>query len=44
MDFGFSGQEDKFRQEVRDFLNKEIPPTWVKSGTTTPGEIDSEEE
>jgi len=44
MDFGFSKQEEKFRQEVRDFLNKEIPPAWVKSGTTTPGEIDSEEE
>jgi len=44
MEFGFSEQEEKFRQEVRDFLNKEVPPSWVKGGMFTQGEIENEEE
>jgi len=44
MDFGFSEQEEKFRQEVRDFLDKESPSSWVKGGMWSDGEIESEEE
>jgi len=29
MDFQFSEEQEKFRQEVRDFLEKEIPPDWM---------------
>ena len=28
MNFAFSKEEEAFRQEVRDWLNAEIPPTW----------------
>jgi len=44
MEFGFSEPEEKFRQEVRDFLNKEIPPSWVKGGMLSAGETENEEE
>ena len=44
MDLAFSEQEEKFRQEVRDFLNKEIPPNWVKGGMLSAGETENEEE
>jgi len=44
MEFGFSEQEEKFRQEVRDFLSKEIPSSWVKSGIFSQGELENEEE
>jgi len=38
MDFGFFEQEERFRQEVRDFLDKEVPSSWVKGGIWTEGE------
>ncbi|MSQ25631.1 MAG: acyl-CoA dehydrogenase [Dehalococcoidia bacterium] len=28
MDFGFTPEQQAFRQEIRDFLAKEIPPDW----------------
>lgn len=29
MDFQFTEQQENFRQEVRCFLNKELPADWV---------------
>jgi len=29
MDFGFTVEQNKFRQEVRGFLNTELPPDWL---------------
>ncbi len=29
MDFKFSHEEETFRQEVKEFLDKELPPDWV---------------
>jgi len=44
MDFGFSEKEEKLRQEVRQFLAKEIPPDWLKTGATSYAQIDTAEE
>ena len=32
MDFRFSPEDERFRQEVRDFLKDELPPDWLESG------------
>ena len=32
MDFRFSEKEEAFRQEVRDWLEKEIPARWIELG------------
>lgn len=29
MDFGFSEEEERFRQEIRQFVRDEIPPEWI---------------
>ncbi|MEJ2738834.1 MAG: acyl-CoA dehydrogenase family protein [Dehalococcoidia bacterium] len=29
MDFAFTAEQDRFRQEVRDFLNSELPPDYI---------------
>ena len=29
MDFAFTTEQDRFRQEVRDFLNSELPPDYI---------------
>lgn len=42
MDFRFSEEEERFRQEVRDFVKQELPPDWVAYGIL--GEVDTEEE
>jgi len=44
MDFGFSPKEEALRQEVRQFLEKEIPPDWLKTGVIPEVQIDTEEE
>lgn len=38
MDFRFSAEDERFRQEVRDFLKRDLPPDWLESG------IDAESE
>jgi len=42
MDFRFSEEDEKFRQEVRDFIEKELPPHW--RGTGLLSEAHGEEE
>ena len=32
MDFRFSQEEEQFRQELLDFLDKELPPGWNNDG------------
>lgn len=45
MDFEFSAEQDKFREEVREFLNKELPPDWVGyAGTTVDDVVDHRED
>ena len=39
MDFRFSQEEEQFRQELLDFLDKELPPGWNNGGA-----VDAEEE
>ena len=39
MDFRFSQEEEQFRQELLDFLDKELPPGWNNDGA-----VDAEEE
>ena len=39
MDFRFSQEEEQFRQELLDFLYKELPPGWNNDGA-----VDAEEE
>ena len=36
MDFAFTAEQERFRQEVRSFLDRELPPDWVGylGGTT----------
>ena len=35
MDFRFSQAEEKFRQELLDFLERELPPDWKGGGRAT---------
>jgi len=44
MEFGLSEQQEKFRQEVRDFLDREIPSSWAKTSLEAEEQIDNEEE
>ncbi len=37
MEFGFSEQEQAFREEVEDFLKKELPPDWPERSRHWPG-------
>lgn len=37
MDFRFSPQEEAFRQEVDDFIKKELPSNWVEESLYWPG-------
>ena len=37
MEFKFSEKEEAFRQEVEDFLKKELPPDWPKRSMHWPG-------
>ena len=32
MDFRFTEEDERFRQEVREFINKELPPDWTGTG------------
>ena len=43
MDFQFTKEQEKFRQEVRTFLDRELPPGWVGyvGGTTGDHVVDS---
>ncbi|MEE9284297.1 MAG: acyl-CoA dehydrogenase family protein [Dehalococcoidia bacterium] len=40
MEFQFTEKQERFRQEIRDFLSKELPPGWVEGGLA----LDDEEE
>lgn len=45
MDFGFTAEQKSFRQEVRAFLDAELPPDWVGYIAPTTGDyIDSGED
>ncbi len=37
MDFRFSSQEEAFRQEVEDFIKKELPTNWTEESHYWPG-------
>jgi alkylation response protein AidB-like acyl-CoA dehydrogenase len=45
LDFAFTSEQEKFRQEVRTFLDAELPPDWVGylGGTTGDHVIESSE-
>jgi len=45
LDFAFTSEQEKFRQEVRTFLDAELPPDWVGylGGTTGDHVIESNE-
>jgi len=45
LDFRFTAEQEKFRQEVRAFLNRELPPDWVGylGGTTGDHVVESSE-
>ena len=38
MDFQFTKEQEKFRQEVRTFLDTELPPGWVAYVAPTTGD------
>ena len=42
MDFRFTQEEEKFRQEIREFLKRELPPDWT--GWPVLGEADTDED
>ncbi len=37
MDFGFNSHEDAFRQEVDDFIKRELPANWAEENNYWPG-------
>ena len=37
MDFGFNSQENAFRQEVDDFIKRELPANWAEESHYWPG-------
>jgi 3-oxocholest-4-en-26-oyl-CoA dehydrogenase alpha subunit len=37
VDFGFNSQEDAFRQEVDDFIKRELPANWAEESHYWPG-------
>ena len=41
MDFKFTKEEEKFRQEVRDFIRKELPRDWNGVGFNVEDEFSS---
>ena len=43
MDFEFSEEQERFRQEVRDFLDRELPPDWMGVEPIAEQELDTEE-
>ncbi len=43
MRFQFSEEQERFRQEVRDFLDRELPPDWEVVEPIPEEELDSEE-
>ena len=44
MDFQFTEELERFRQEVRDFLEKEIPPDWMAVEFNPEQELETEED
>ena len=44
MDFQFSEEQERFRQEVRDFLDKEIPPDWMAVEFNPEQELETDED
>lgn len=38
VDFGFTAEQEKFRQEIRAFLDAELPPDWVGYVAPTTGD------
>lgn len=44
MDFKFSHEEELFRQEIREFLNKELVPDWVGHIGPTMGQVEAEDD
>jgi len=43
MDFQFSEEQERFRQGVRDFLDKELPPDWMALEPFPEQELETEE-
>jgi alkylation response protein AidB-like acyl-CoA dehydrogenase len=43
MDFQFSEEQERFRQEVRDFLDRELPPDWAVTELIPEHDLDTEE-
>jgi len=44
MDFQFSEEQERFRQEVQDFLDKEIPPDWMVVEFNPEQELETDED
>jgi len=44
MDFRFSAEDEKFRQEVRDFCERELPPDWMMGEFFAEEGLETEEE
>ena len=44
MDFQFSEEQERFRQEVRDFLDREMPPDWMAVEFNPEQELETEED
>jgi len=44
MDFQFSEEQERFRQEVRDFLDKELPSDWMVAEFVPEADLETEED
>jgi len=44
MDFSFSEELEKFRQEVRDFCEKELPPDWMMGDFVAEDALETKED